>query len=77
MEINLIFFGELAEMISMPNIELQDNGDTVALVDALYGLYPALKNKSFLLAVNHQLITTTKALKHNDVVAFMPPFSGG
>ena len=75
--ISVLFFGKLADDCGAKQISLAD----VALVaDALKKLetqYPVLKNQTFAIALNHKTCNSTDVLKAGDVLAFLPPFSGG
>ena len=51
--------------------------DTAVLKAALQIEFPALADKKYAIAVNNKVISDTKRLSENDVVALMPPYSGG
>lgn len=75
MSIKIIAFGQIAEITgSELFMEAQD---TDVLRAALQVEFPALTDKKYALAVNNKLITDTMTLLENDVVALMPPYSGG
>jgi len=52
-----------------------DNTDRV--LSYLLTAYPQLQTMEFTLAVNKQLIHGNTALKDDDTLALLPPFSGG
>jgi molybdopterin converting factor small subunit len=76
MQIKVISFGQLTDISGSAEflIEAQDS-EQLKLV--LADRYPALKDRKYALAINKQLITSKTTLKENDVVALLPPFSGG
>lgn len=51
--------------------------DTDSLLSALCGQHDALNGRKLLLAVNGKVVQTNTVLTENDVVAVMPPYSGG
>ncbi len=77
MKINLLAFGQIADITGQANWQLQDIMDTDALIQLLYSQYPALKETEFSLAVNKKLIHSNCVLQQEDTVALLPPFSGG
>ncbi len=74
--IEIIAFGQIAT-ITGNRFQLPQVGDTQALTQELYKLYPALQQKKFALAVNKQLVNEPALLPINATVALLPPFSGG
>ena len=76
MKINLISFGEIAEMIGNKSLQLTvKNIDD--LIETLHLRFPALQQKEYAIAVNNQIATKNTILNDGDTVALMPPFSGG
>lgn len=75
MDIKVIAFGAIAE-ITGDELYVAAQ-DTAALKAALEVKFPALAGKKYAVAVNNKLIAGTIALSENDVVALMPPYSGG
>lgn len=75
MQVKIIAFGQIAEITgSELFIEAEE---VVVLKTALQIEFPALADKKYVIAVNNKLITDNKELSENDVVALMPPYSGG
>ncbi|KOS05131.1 hypothetical protein AM493_03060 [Flavobacterium akiainvivens] len=75
MKVRVIAFGQIAEITGGELfIEAQD---TVVLKAALQVEFPTLADKKYAIAVNNKLVTEVTALTENDVVALMPPYSGG
>lgn len=77
MEIELITFGSLTEVIKNQKIDLNEVNDTDALKTYLEHTFPALKQRKYKLALNKNLIQDKQSLHAGDTVAIMPPFSGG
>lgn len=75
MAAKIIAFGQIAEITGK---ELELNvGDTDSLSLLLQENYPALVHKKYIIAVNKKIQTHNAIIDVNDVVALMPPFSGG
>ncbi len=75
MAAKIIAFGQIAEITGK---ELELNvGDTDSLSSLLQENYPALVHKKYIIAVNKKIQTHNAIIDGNDVVALMPPFSGG
>ncbi len=77
MQINLKTFGPLTDIIKTNVVTLSEDADTDKLVAELKGLFPALADKKFMIAVDKKTISSNTILKQNSTVALLPPFSGG
>ncbi len=80
MKIKILFFGILRDIIGENAIELKiDKGTTIAnLKESLLKEYEKLNAYSnFSIAVNEEYIKTDYVLKAKDIVALIPPVSGG
>lgn len=77
MQVQVLFFGSLTDVTQVSSITVNDAADTAALQQELVRIYPALAVAKYLLAVNKKMVKETMALQNKDVVALMPPFSGG
>ncbi len=78
MELKLLFFGVLTDVIGVSDIEfVMKSGDVEQLNKKLQKDFPALKNYTYKIAVNQEIITTNKKLNNGDEVSFLPPFAGG
>jgi len=51
--------------------------DTEELLAVLSSQHTALSHRKLLIAVNNTIINKPVVLQENDVVALMPPYSGG
>ena len=69
-------FGQLSDITGRAEWQLQAN-DTDDLKSQMQTLYPALRTKNYLIAVNELLIKENTILNDADTVALLPPFSGG
>lgn len=77
MEIEVISFGKIAEIIKIKKLILNSIVDTDDFRNYLEETYPALNNMKYKLAVDKQIVQENCKLKDGSVVAIMPPFSGG
>lgn len=74
-EVNIIAFGQIAEITGKEFI--LEATDLYSLRNLLLQKFPELLSKKFAIAVNKKLIQQNINLNQNDVVALMPPYSGG
>ncbi|RNL55773.1 MoaD/ThiS family protein [Pedobacter jejuensis] len=77
MEINILSFGKIAEFITINRLDTDEIFDTDGLKQQLEKTYPQLKEIKYKLALNKQIVQKNIELLPGDVVAIMPPFSGG
>lgn len=77
MDIKVYFFGSLVDVTVKSEQDFSGIADTDSLNTALVKMYPALSAKKYFMAVNQKMIQTNQVLINGDVVALMPPFSGG
>ncbi|MES2328827.1 MAG: MoaD/ThiS family protein [Bacteroidota bacterium] len=75
MPINIVAFGQLAE-ITGSDFEIEA-ADTEELMQLLREKFTALKEMKYAIAVNKKIVTKNTSLHNADMVALMPPFSGG
>lgn len=76
MSLKIILFGRLAD-IAGNSVAVDDVSDTDNLVKALHKNYPVLAEAKYIIAVDKQVIKENTILNNNNVVALLPPFSGG
>ncbi len=76
-KINLLAFGQLTDITGQSTWQMEDITDTDQLKKILIEKYPALTNSKYLVAVNMEVIHGNVKLNPGDVVALLPPFSGG
>jgi len=77
MQIRIMIFGQLTDIINSSTLTLTDIADTNSLVNELNKLYPALTASKYIMAVNKQTVMANTVLKEDSTVALLPPFSGG
>lgn len=75
--IQLRVFGSLTDILGNDPSVMEPVADLESLKEILMQKYPALKNAPFRIAVNEELVIGNKELQPGDVVALLPPFSGG
>lgn len=73
--IKIISFGRLKEIIGLDFECKAENTDR--LLAQLNDKFPDLKELKLRIAVNEKIISGNTELNNNDVVALMPPYSGG
>jgi molybdopterin converting factor small subunit len=77
MAITVYFFGSLVDITGQSKKDLNILSDTDSLNLLLQKEYPALVSTKYFIALNQRMIKANCELKNGDIVAFMPPFSGG
>ncbi|MBI3234432.1 MAG: MoaD/ThiS family protein [Bacteroidetes bacterium] len=77
MEIEILAFGQIADIIGKPSLIVSNISSTEQLKEALFQQYPKLKETRFSIAVNKNVVSQDSALSNGDIVALLPPFSGG
>lgn len=75
--IEILAFGQLTDITGQSTWQLDDIIDTDQLRATLIEKYPALASAKYLMAVNMEIIRGNVKLNAGDVVALLPPFSGG
>lgn len=77
MEVNIKYFGMLAEITGCSSEKVEGEIDTVAdLQKVLLDKYPDFKNKDFRIA-QHQELVALKTKLTGQEIAVLPPFAGG
>lgn len=78
MNIQVLFFGKLAELSETKLLELNIEENTFEeVLKIIYEKYPLIENENFSIAVNKKIISGEYIFNENDEIALMPPFSGG
>lgn len=80
MNIIVLFFGITTDLVGENSIKLELNelSSVKSLKNNLTESYPSLKNiNDFAIAVNEDYASDTIILKEGDIVAVIPPVSGG
>lgn len=76
----MLFFGITTDLVGQSSIEMElSAGMTVKGIKKVLLLkYPALEHiDSYAIAVNEAYASDALLLKHSDVIAIIPPVSGG
>ncbi|EKU48945.1 molybdopterin converting factor subunit 1 [Staphylococcus massiliensis] len=75
----ILYFAEIKDVLNRRKDEFHfDYEITVSyLREYLYKTYPNIQGKEFQIAVNEEFVKPTDIIKPNDVVALIPPVSGG
>ncbi|MEB1807456.1 MAG: molybdopterin converting factor subunit 1 [Bacillaceae bacterium] len=75
----VLLFAQLEEIVGEREIEIKSEPITVGqLKEVLLERYPNLRSlDSTIVAVNEEYVKNDTLLKENDVVALIPPVSGG
>lgn len=77
MEIDIITFGKISEIIPNGIMSFAAVTDTDELKAILEQRYPQLSEIKYKLALNKTLIQRNKPVTDGVTIAIMPPFSGG
>ncbi len=77
MNIKIIAFGQIIEITGQSTWETNDIKSTGELIQKLSKEYPALQTLSYSVAVNQKIVHADTELVEYDIVALLPPFSGG
>jgi sulfur-carrier protein len=77
MQVKVMIFGQLTDIIRSNTLTLTGTTDTKGLMEDLKKQYPALSQAKYILAVDKQTVTENTILKDGSIVALLPPFSGG
>jgi molybdopterin synthase sulfur carrier subunit len=76
MNVKIRSFGQLTEVTGTAEL-LIEAVDSDLLRVQLIESFPELAGRNFAIAINKQLVRENTRLEENDVVALLPPFSGG
>lgn len=77
MKINIIAFGQIADIFGSRSMQLNDVNSTDALKLKLENEYPQLKEMNYLVAVDRNIIQDNTIISDKTDIALLPPFSGG
>ncbi len=80
MKIKTLFFGITSDLVNASELEIEvdENSSVEKFTTILKDGFPALKNiSSYAIAVNEEYAENETVLKLGDVVAVIPPVSGG
>jgi molybdopterin-guanine dinucleotide biosynthesis protein A len=77
MEIQLLAFGQIADIIGKSAWKMYGIKDSNELIKNLEKQFPALVKMKYSVAVNKKIIQDNAVFSENDTIALLPPFSGG
>jgi molybdopterin synthase sulfur carrier subunit len=77
MEINVSFFGVLAEVAGTNRKHYRDIKSFDDLKHRISDDFPDIMHYSFRIAVNNKIVNEDPLLRNDDEVAYLPPFAGG
>ena len=77
MNIKLLTFGIIKEIINNDSLDFEAIKTTDDLTRFIENKYPKIKDLSYQISVNQELISSNTALNNGDEVAVLPPFAGG
>lgn len=77
MEINILAFGQITDITGKSEWKVSGISNTDDLRKELKGQFPDLFLVNFTMAVNKNIVLSNVELQNNDIVALLPPFSGG
>ena len=77
MEMNLLFFGQIADIMGKSAWKMAGIKDTNELIKNLEEQFPLLSTARYSIAVNKKVIQENTTINENDTIALLPPFSGG
>ncbi|HVM87979.1 MAG TPA: MoaD/ThiS family protein [Puia sp.] len=77
MNVEIILFGQLKDIIGKSIINVNDVDNLADLQKILQQSYPALLNTKFVVAVDRKIVSGNIKLSNKNEIALLPPFSGG
>jgi sulfur-carrier protein len=73
----ILFFGQLVEVVGTKELIIEGITDIHALTSSLHQQFPLLAQSKYVVAVDQEIVSGNQHLHENNIVALMPPFSGG
>ncbi|HLG33980.1 MAG TPA: MoaD/ThiS family protein [Bacteroidia bacterium] len=77
MEVNILAFGQIADITAKREWQIHDVRNTIEIRKKLEEEFPLLRSMSYMIAVNKKIISEDVQLEEHSTVALLPPFSGG
>ncbi|SEL13414.1 MoaD/ThiS family protein [Parapedobacter koreensis] len=75
--LSLQFFGRLMDLTGCSTVSVPMVGDTDELRQRLFEQYPALREATYVVAVDRKIVRQNTPLTEAAEIALLPPFSGG
>lgn len=75
----VLYFAEIKEILQKgtEEFELEHEMTVEAFKKYLFETYPEIKGKQFQIALNEEFVPNDELIQPSDVVALIPPVSGG
>jgi molybdopterin synthase sulfur carrier subunit len=77
MEINILAFGQIADIAGKASWWEKDVMDTEALRQLLQQRFPQLDQLNYVIAIDKTITNEKTELHDHAIVALLPPYSGG
>ena len=77
MEVDVLFFGVLADFAGIRRKHYSGIGSYSDLMHRIGDDFPGIENYTYKIAVNKTIINEDHLLRDGDELALMPPFAGG
>lgn len=79
MKVELLYFGPLGEIAGKESeqLDIQALTNVQAIKKFVTDKYPDMKNHSFAVAVNQEIVEEEHLIDSESEIAFLPPFAGG
>ena len=77
MDLKIILFGQLGDVAGTNEILVRSVTNTADLQEQLKEQYPSVAASKYIIAVDKKMIQENTPLKEDNLVALLPPFSGG
>jgi sulfur-carrier protein len=76
--ITVLFFAGIREEIGLEQLKIEKSGVSVCqLKEYLQSEYNLLSLNQVMTAINESFVTDDEVIKDEDIIAFIPPVSGG
>lgn len=74
----VLFFAHLRDMVGEESVMVEANGKTIAELKAeMISTYGLQNMETVMIAINEEFAPDKEVIKDGDVIAFIPPVSGG
>lgn len=73
----ILFFGQLVDVVGAKELIIEGGTDIYTLTSSLHQQFPLLAQSKYVVAVDQEVVSGNQSLQENNIVALMPPFSGG
>ncbi|WP_428910151.1 molybdopterin converting factor subunit 1 [Niallia sp. Krafla_26] len=73
----VLFFAHLRDTVGQDHVEVEANGLTIADLKKQMAERYELKLDNIMVSVNEEFAENDEVIKDGDVIAFIPPVSGG